>query len=87
MLGIPIGITISSIGLKICAIEKYRSINKKKTKHDKIALLAKSTLNSMEVLISEALNDSNIDDNKFVLINSLLKEYDDMKEKWKNLKT
>ena len=87
MLGIPIGIRISSIGLKICAIEKYRSINKNKTKHDKIALLAKSTLNSMEVLISEALNDSNIDDNKFVLINSLLKEYDDMKEKWKNLKT
>ena len=81
MLGIPIGIRISSIGLKICAIEKYRSINKNKTKHDKIALLAKSTLNSMEVLISEALNDSNIDDNKFVLINSLLKEYDDMKEK------
>ena len=81
MLGIPIGIRISSIGLKICAIEKYRSINKNKAKHDKIALLAKSTLNSMEVLISEALNDSNIDDNKFVLINSLLKEYDDMKEK------
>ena len=81
MLGIPIGIRISSIGLKICAIEKYRSINKNKTKHDKIALLAKSTLNSMEVLISEALNDSNIDDNKFVLINSLLKEYDDVKEK------
>ena len=46
LIGIPIGIMSSAIGLKICAItrgiKKYKSINKKKKKrHDKIVLLAK----------------------------------------------
>ena len=55
----------SAIGLKICAIaagiEKSKSIiKKKKKKHDKIVLLAKSKLNSIEDLISKALMDSNI---------------------------
>ena len=48
LIGIPIGITSSAIGLKICAItaeiKKYKSIIKtKKKKHDKIISLAKST--------------------------------------------
>ena len=65
LVGIPIGITSSAIGLNICAIttriKKYRSINKKKKKkHDKIVLLAKSKLNSMEVLISKSFIDSNV---------------------------
>ena len=56
LVGIPIGIMISAIGLKICAttaaIKKYKSIIKKnKKKLDKIVLLAKSKLNSIEVLI------------------------------------
>ena len=42
LVGIPIGITSSAIGLKICAItagiEKYKSIIKKKKNHDKIVL-------------------------------------------------
>ena len=50
-------------------------------------LLAKSKLNSIEVLISKALIDSNISHHEFFLINNVLKEYDDMKEKIKNLKT
>ena len=89
--GIPIGITSSAIGLKICGItagiRKYNSIIKKKQKkHDKIVLLAKSKLNSIEVLISKALIDSSISYNKFVLINDVLKEYGNMKEGIKNLK-
>ena len=57
LLGIPIGIMNSAIGLKICTIasgiKKYKSmIKKKKKKHDKIALLAKSKLISIDVLIS-----------------------------------
>ena len=65
LVGIPIGITSSTIGFKICVItagiKRYKSINKKKKKkHDKIILLSKSKLNSLEVLISEALIDSNI---------------------------
>ena len=49
-LGIPIEITSSAIGLKICAI--IAGTNKKnKKKHDKRVLLAKTKLNSIEVLI------------------------------------
>ena len=50
-------------------------------------LLAKSKSNSKEVLISEALNDSVISHDRFVLINNVLKEYNEMKEEIKNLKT
>ena len=63
--GIPIGFISSAIRLKICAItagiKKCKSIiKKKKKKHDKIVLLAKSKLNSIELLISKDLVDSNI---------------------------
>ena len=73
LLGIPIGITGSPIGLKICAIasaiKKYKSISKKKKqKHGKIVLLAKDKLNSIEILISKALIDSNISHDEFVLL-------------------
>ena len=79
LVGIPVEITSSAIGLKICAItagiKKYKSIiKKKKKKHDKIVLLAKSKLNSIEVLISKALIDSNISHDEFVSINNVLKE-------------
>ena len=87
LFGIPIGIASSAAGLKICVItaeiKKYKSmIKKKKKRHDKI-LLAKSKLNSMEVLISKALTDSNISHNDFVSINNVLKKFYDMKEKIK----
>ena len=62
-------------------------IRKKKKKHNKILLLAKTTLNSIEVLISKALIESNITHDEFVSINNVLKEYDDIKEEIKNLKT
>ena len=60
---IPIGIRSSATGWKICAIaaeiKNYQSIiKKKKNKHDKIVLLAKSKLNSIKVVISEALMNS-----------------------------
>ena len=78
LLDIPIGIMSSAIGLKICAItagmKKYKSIiKKKKKKHDKIVLLEKSKLNSIEALISKAFFDSNISHYEFVLINNALK--------------
>ena len=58
--GIPIGITSSAIELQICAItaaiKTYKPvIKRKKKKHDKIALLAKSKLDSIKVLVSKAL--------------------------------
>ena len=42
--------------------------------------------NSIEVLISKTLIDSNINHDRFVLINNVLNEYDDTKEV-KNLNT
>ena len=78
MLDCPIEITSSAIGLNNCAItagiKKFKSmIKKKKRKHDKIVLLAKSKLNSIEVLISKTLMDSVIDHNKFVFISDVLR--------------
>ena len=92
LLGIPIGHTTSAIGLKICpitaALKNYKSIiKKKKKKHDKIVLLPKSKLNSIEVLISKTLIDSKISHYEFVLINNVVKEYDNMTEEIQNLKT
>ena len=75
---VPIGITSSAIGLKnraiVSGIKKYKSmIKKKKKKHNKIVLLAKSKLTGIEVLTSKALIDSDISHDKFVLINYVLK--------------
>ena len=68
--------------------KKYKSIiKKKKKKHDKIVLLAKSKLNNKEILISKALSDSVVSHDEFVLISNMLKEYNEMKEETKNLKT
>ena len=60
-----------------------QQIEKKKNKHDKIVMLAKSKLNSIEVLISKALIDSNISHDGFLLRNNGLKEFYDMKEETK----
>ena len=88
LVGIPIGITSSAIGLKIwvittviCVIiKKYKSIIKKKRKrHDKKVLLVNSKLHSIEVLVSKALIDANISHDEFVLINNVPMEFYDMK--------
>ena len=50
-------------------------------------MLAKSKLNTIEVLISKALIDSVVSHDEFILINNVLKEYNEMKEEIKNLKT
>ena len=91
LVAIPIGVSISATGLKMCAItaaiKNYKSIIKKKKKYDKIVFLAESKLNSIEGLISKALNDSVISHDEFVLINNVLKEYNEMKESIKSLNT
>ena len=76
LVGIPIVFKSSAVGLKICVItagiKKNKSIIPKK-KHDKIVLLAKSKLNSKEVLVSKILTDLNASYDGFVLINNVLK--------------
>ena len=44
-------------------------------------------LNSKDVLTSRALIDLNISHDEYVLMSNALKEYDNMKEEIKNLKT
>ena len=85
---VPVGITSSSVGIKICAItagiKKYKSITKKKKKKlDKIVLLGKGNLNAIEVLFSKTLIDSYISHNKFVSVNNVLREYYKMREEIK----
>ena len=53
----------------------------KKKKHDKILALAKSNLNSIETLVSQALVDMEVSHNEFTLI---LNEKDKMR-KWKKI--
>ena len=48
-------------------------------------LIAKSKLNSIEVLISKDLIDSNISHDEFVLINNVLKKHDRKNQEFKDL--
>ena len=60
-------------------IKKYKSIIKKKKKHDKIILLGKDKLNAIEVLISKALINSYVSNDEFVSVNNVLREYNEIK--------
>ena len=52
---------------------------KKKKKHDKILMLAKSKLNSIETLISQALIDMEISHEEFITILNEKDKYERMK--------
>ena len=84
-----IGIASSAVGLKVFvttgSIKKYKSmISKKKKKHDKIVLLAKTKSITIEVLISKALIDLNISHDEFILVIGVLKECSNMNEELDN---
>ena len=57
---------------------------KKKKKHDQILMLAKSKYNSIETLISQALNDMDISHKEFITILNEKDRYESMKENIKN---
>ena len=86
---VPVGIRSSTVALEVCAIiagiKKYQSIIKRKNnKHDEIVLLEKTKLNTTEVLIYKALISSYISHEKFVSVNNVLREYNEMKQETKN---
>ena len=62
-------------------------IKKKKKKHDKIVLLGKDKLNTIEVLISKSLIDLYISHEEFVSVNNVLREYNKIKKEIKNSET
>ena len=88
--GVPLGITSSSIVIKICAItagiKKYKSIIKKKIKPDRIVLLTKTKLQVINVLISKALGNSNMNHEEFVSVNNVFRDYNKTKDEIKNPK-
>ena len=84
IIGVPAGIGSASFTL-IFPITKgiikklLRTIRIKKKKHDKIIMFAKSKLNSIETLISQALNDMDISHEEFIIILKEKVKYERMK--------
>ena len=60
---------------------------KKKKKHNKIVVLAKSKLNSIETLISQALIDLDISHKEFKTTVNEIEKYEQMKESIRNTKS
>ena len=83
--GAPVGISIASLtlffSLTTGIVKKLLNITRnKKKKHDKILMLAKSKLNSIETLISQALIDLDISHEEFIRILKEKDKYEKMKE-------
>ena len=79
LVGIPVGISGSTATITtfiiIAGIKKYKSmVTKKKKKHDRIVLLAKTKLDTVDILISKAFIDSEINPDELVSVNIVLKE-------------
>ena len=83
-IGVPAGIVSASFtlifSLTTGIVKKLLNITrKKKKKHDKIFMLAKSKLNSIETLISQALIDLDISHEEFIRILNEKDKYEKMK--------
>ena len=76
IIGVPVGIASVSFTL----IFSLNITRKKKKKHDKILMLAKSKLNSIETLISQALIDMEISHEEFTTILKEKEKYEKMKD-------
>ena len=89
IIGAPVGITSASLTLHFSLttgiFKKLLNITRSKMKkHDKIIMLAKSKLNSIEIWISQALIDLEISHEEFIRI---LKEKDKYKMMKENLRS
>ena len=89
-MGAPVGIAsaiftlIFSLPTKI--VKKVLSITRnKKKKHDKILMLARSKLNSIATLVSQALVDIEISHEELVMIFKEKDKYEKMKENVRNV--
>ena len=88
IVGAPVGIASASLtlffSLTTGIVKKLLNITRnKKEKHDKILMLAKSKLNSIETLISQALIDMEISHAEFVTILKEKDKYEKMKENFR----
>ena len=85
IVGAPVGIASASLTLLFSLttgiVKKLSNITrKKKKKHDKVLMLAKSKLNSIKTLISQALIDMDISHKEFITILNEKETYDNMKD-------
>ena len=84
-IGTPVGIASASLSLAFSLsagiVKKLlKTTRNKKKKHNKIVLLARSKLNSMESKISEALMNNQISHEDFMTIINEEKNYRELKE-------
>ena len=91
VIGIPAGVISASLTLVFSLatgiIKKLlKETRKKKRKHSKIIMLAKSKLNSIEVLMSQALIDLYISHEEFKTTVNEKQKYDQIKESIRNKK-
>ena len=89
VVGIPAGITGASLNLVFTlgtGISKslLNLTKKRKKKHNKIMILAKNKLNTIDTLLSSALNDSKISHEEFSNIITEKNIYENIKENIKN---
>ena len=85
LVSVSVGVMSSTVEIKISVIiegiKKYKPIiNKKKRKNDKIVLLGKYKLNTVQVLISKSLINSYISHDDFVIVNDILIECNKIKK-------
>ena len=85
VIGIPIGIASASLSLafSLCTglVKKFlKATRNKKKKHNKIVILARSKLNSIESKISEALINNHISHEDFMTIIKEERNYRELKE-------
>ena len=89
VVGVPVGIASVSFTLIFTLatriIKNYYHNKKKKKKHDRIFMLAKSKLNSIETLVSQVMIDMKISHEEFVTILKERFKYGKMKENWKKV--
>ena len=90
VVGAPVGIASAIVTLifplTTGIIKKLLSITRnKKKKHDKILMLAKSKLDSIETLVSQALIDMEISHEEFNAIIREKQKYERMKENVRNV--
>ena len=91
VIGTPIGITSASLSLSfsLCTglVKKLlKTTRNKKKKHNKIVMLARSKLNSIESKISEALISHQISHEDFITIINAERNYRELKESIRMMK-
>ena len=91
VIGIPAGITSLNFTLVFSLTTRIikkllKETRKKKKTHNKIIMLAKSKLNSIETLMSQALIDLEISREEFKTIVNEAEKYDQIKESIRNKK-